>query len=183
MATGTDAPIGSVGPPLPGVEVRLVDAQGGDVLVGDEGEVWVRGPNVFAGYLDDPDATRDVLTEDGWLRTGDLAVVDEQGHLSIVGRSKELVIVSGFNVAPREVEEALLSAAGVAAAVAYGVPHPHTGEAVHADVVAAEGAVLDTDLLLAHCEQRLARYKCPVSIQVVPALPVGVTGKRLRPGG
>jgi long-chain acyl-CoA synthetase len=183
MATGTDAPIGSVGPPLPGVEVRLVDDRGDDVLVGDEGEVWVRGPNVFAGYLDDPDATRAVRTDDGWLRTGDLAVVDEQGNVSIVGRLKELVIVSGFNVAPREVEEVLLEAAGVAAAVAYGVPHPHTGEAVHADVVADDGAAIDTDLLLAHCERHLARYKCPVSIQVVPSLPVGVTGKRLRPGG
>jgi long-chain acyl-CoA synthetase len=181
MATGTDAPIGSVGPPLPAVELRLVTPDGEDVLVGDEGEIWVRGPNVFAGYWRDEEATRAVLSEDGWLRTGDLAVVDDRGNLSIVDRIKDLIIVSGFNVSPREVEEVLLAHPAVAAAVVHGVPHPHTGEAVHAAVVAAAGAAVEVDALLRHCEGELARYKCPASVRVVDALPVGRTGKTLRP--
>ena len=100
---------GSIGPPLPGVDVRLVDADGGDVAVGDPGEIWVRGPNVFAGYWDDPEATARVL-HDGWLRTGDVAVADDDGFLSLVDRMKDLIIVSGFNVYPAEVEEVLLDA-------------------------------------------------------------------------
>ena len=98
---------GSIGPPLPGVDVRLVGDDGEDVLPGDPGEIWVRGPNVFVGYWDDPAATARVLV-DGWLRTGDVAVADDDGYLSLVDRKKDLIIVSGFNVFPAEVEEVLL---------------------------------------------------------------------------
>src|SRR5205823_9719238 len=99
---------GSVGPPLPGVEVRLADADGSDVLAGDPGEIWVRGPNVFAGYWRDPDATARVIDPEGWLHTGDLAIADDDGWLRLVDRAKDLIIVSGFNVYPAEVEEALV---------------------------------------------------------------------------
>ena len=125
-SASTPAP-GSIGPPLPGVEVRLVDADGDDVLVGDPGEIWVRGPNVFAGYWDDPEATARGADADGWLRTGDVAVADDDGYLCLVDRAKDLIIVSGFNVYPAEVEEVLLEHPGVAAAAVVGVAAPAHG--------------------------------------------------------
>src|SRR5690606_12340148 len=96
------APEGSIGIPLPGVRIRLVDLDGEDALVGDPGEIWVSGPNVFKGYWNDPEATASALDADGWLHTGDVAVVDDDGYLFIVDRAKDLIIVSGFNVFPAE---------------------------------------------------------------------------------
>ena len=122
------------------IELRVVDDDGDDALVGDAGEIWVRGPNVFAGYLDDPEATARVLTADGWLRTGDIAVIDDDGWLYLVDRAKDLIIVSGFNVFPAEVEEVLAAHPDVAEVGVIGVPHPHTGEAVKAFVVLEPGA-------------------------------------------
>ncbi len=171
---------GSIGLPLPGVEVRLVDVDGTDVLAGDPGEIWVRGPNVFVGYWHDPEATSAVLTADGWLRTGDIAVVDDEGWLSIVDRAKDVIIVSGFNVYPAEVEQAIGEHDGVAQVAVVGVPHPHTGEAVKAYVVAVPGHHLEEDELIEFCAARLARYKCPSKVQFVDELPVGVAGKLLR---
>lgn len=179
-ATGTDAPWGSVGSPLPGVEVRLVDTDGTDVLVGDSGEVWVRGPNVFAGYWRDPAATAAALTPDGWLRTGDIAVVDDRGYLYLVDRAKDLIIVSGFNVYPAEVEEVLIEHPAVAACAVVGVPHPYSGEAVKAYVVVEPGRSAEEDDLIAWCSERLARYKCPTKVMFVDALPQNLTGKVLR---
>ena len=121
---------GSVGAVLDGVELRVVDERGGDVLVGDAGEIWVRGDNVFEGYLDDPEATARVLSPDGWLRTGDIGYCDDDGRLYLVDRAKDLVIVSGFNVFPAEVEEVLAEHPAVADVGVVGVPHPQTGEAV-----------------------------------------------------
>jgi long-chain acyl-CoA synthetase len=163
-----------------GVEVRLVDESGDDIVNGDSGEIWVKGPNVFKGYLDDPEATSRALTPDGWLRTGDVAVADDDGYLYIVDRMKDLVIVSGFNVFPAEVEEALLEHPGIAEAAVVGVPHPHTGEAVKAYVVAAAGARLDEDSIIQFCADRLARYKAPTKVLIVPELPKGFGGKLLR---
>ena len=174
------AKIGSIGRVLPGVEVRVVDDNGDDVLRGDSGEIWVRGPNVFRGYFEDPQATARALTADGWLRTGDVAVVDEDGFLYLVDRAKDLIIVSGFNVYPAEVEEAILEHSAVAQAAVVGVEHPHTGEAVRAYVVLRPGQALDEDALIDHCRARLARYKCPTKVLFVPQLPVGGTGKVLR---
>ena len=134
-SVGMTPVFGSVGRVLDGIELRLVDDDGGDALVGDAGEIWVRGPNVFAGYLDDAEATARVLTADGWLRTGDIGMCDEDGRLYLVDRAKDLVIVSGFNVYPAEVEEVLTAHPAVADAGVIGVPHPHTGEAVKAFVV------------------------------------------------
>jgi long-chain acyl-CoA synthetase len=175
-----DTPPGSVGRPLPGVELRLVDEQGEDALVGDPGEIRVRGPNVFAGYWGDEEASARALTLDGWLCTGDIAVSDDRGYIYLVDRAKDLVIVSGFNVFPAEVEEVLVSHPGVAAVAVVGVPHPHTGEAVKAIVVPVEGHLLDEEALIAHCGTHLARYKCPTKVQFVDALPQGLGGKVLR---
>jgi long-chain acyl-CoA synthetase len=177
---GREAPDGSIGVPLPGVSVRLVDPSGEDVLVGDPGEIWVKGANVFPGYWQDDEATRAVLTPDGWLRTGDVAVVDDDGYLSLVDRAKDVVIVSGFNVYPAEVEEVLESHPAVAAAAVVGVPHPHSGEAVKAYVVVEDGVDVDEDSLVAHAARRVARYKLPSAITFVDDLPYGVTGKVLR---
>ena len=144
--------------PLPGVSVRLIDSSGEDALVGDPGEIWVKGPNVFAGYWDDDEATRAALTGDGWLRTGDVAVVDDDGFLSLVDRAKDVIIVSGFNVYPAEVEEVLMLHPAVDAAAVVGVPHSHSGEAVKAFVVVAAGAEVDEQALTDHAAHHLARY-------------------------
>lgn len=171
---------GSVGVLLPGMELRVVDDSGVDVLVGDAGEIWLRGPNLFAGYLDDPATTARVLGSDGWLRTGDIGYLDEDGYLFLVDRAKDLVIVSGFNVFPAEVEDVLLGAPGVADAGVVGVPHPHTGEAVRAFVVPQPGALLDEEGLIDFCADHLARYKCPSKVLLVDELPRNVNGKLLR---
>jgi long-chain acyl-CoA synthetase len=172
--------VGSIGPPLPGVDVRLVDVDGDDVPAGDPGEIWARGPNVFPGYWRDEHATKRVLTADGWLRTGDVAVADDDGYLSLVDRAKDLVIVSGFNVYPAEVEDVLRDHPDVADAAVVGRPSPRTGETLTAYVVAAGGRTPDPDDLRAFTAGRLARYKCPSRVEVVDELPRTLVGKVLR---
>jgi long-chain acyl-CoA synthetase len=179
-ALGGPARPGSIGPPLPGVDVRLIDHDGTDVLAGDPGEVWVRGPNVFAGYWNDPEATARVLDADGWLHTGDLAVADDDGWLRLVDRAKDLIIVSGFNVYPAEVEDALVEHPDVAEAAVVGVADPRSGEAVVAYVVACDGATPTWTELTAHLRRRLARYKLPTRVEVVDELPRSFAGKLLR---
>jgi long-chain acyl-CoA synthetase len=177
---GHEPKVGSVGRPLPGVRVRVVDVDGADVLVGDTGEIRVSGPNVFGGYWEDDDATAAVLDADGWLHTGDLAVVDEAGNLTLVDRAKDLIIVSGFNVYPAEVEEVLLAHPAVVGCAVVGVPHPYTGEAVKAFVVVDGTAPVEEDEIIAWCADRLARYKCPDKVMFVDKLPIGTAGKVLR---
>ena len=165
---------GSVGRPFPGVELRLVDEAGNDADPGDPGEIVIRGPNLFSGYwpdgADGPDA-------DGWYATGDVAYADADGDLFLVDRRKDLVIVSGFNVYPREIEDVLQQHPDVAEAAVVGVPHPHTGEAVKAYVVARPGTALTPESVQAFCETRLARFKRPTIVTVVAQLPHSVTGK------
>lgn len=170
---------GSIGPPLPGVEVRLVDVDGSDVLEGDPGEILVRGGNVFAGYWRDDAATAAVLAG-GWLHTGDIAVADADGWLTLVERAKDVIIVSGFNVFPGEVEDALGDHPDVAEVAVVGEPHPRTGETVVAYVVAPPGRSPDPVALLRHAGRRLARYKLPTRVEVVGELPRSFTGKLLR---
>ncbi|MEX1105521.1 MAG: AMP-binding protein [Ilumatobacteraceae bacterium] len=171
---------GSVGKVLDGIEVRIVDERGDDVPQGDQGEIWVQGPNVFLGYLNDPEQTARVLTADGWLRTGDIATADEDGYLYLVDRAKDLIIVSGFNVYPAEVEEVLAEHPGVAEVGVVGVPHPHHGEAVKAFVVPKPGTHLDEEQIIEWCSDHLARYKCPSKVLFVDQLPRNVSGKLLR---
>ncbi len=172
--------VGSVGKVVHGIDVRLVDENNDDVLDGDAGEIWVKGPNVFKGYLGDAESTARVLTSDGWLRTGDIAITDDEGFLYLIDRAKDLIIVSGFNVYPKEVEDVLAEHPGVSEVGVIGVPHPHTGEAVKAFVVTKPGAHLDEDDLIAYCMDELARYKCPSKILFVDELPRNVSGKLLR---
>lgn len=179
-SAGIDARYGSVGKVLTGMEVRLVDESGEDVAVGDAGEVWVRGPNVFAGYWREPELSAKVLTAEGWLRTGDIATVDADGYLYITDRAKDLIIVNGFNVYPAEVEEVLRGHPAVAEVGVVGVPHPLTGEAVKAFVVLRPGADLDEEQLIGWCGSNLARYKCPNKVLFVDQLPRNLSGKLLR---
>lgn len=179
-SAGIPARVGSVGKVLDGIDVRLVDEAGDDVLAGDPGEIWVRGPNVFLGYLDDPVQTARVLTRDGWLRTGDIAVTDPDGYVYLVDRAKDLIIVSGFNVYPAEVEAVLAEHPAVAEVGVVGVPHPHTGEAVKAFVVLRPAAAVGEDTLIGWASDRLARYKCPSKVLFVDELPRSATGKLLR---
>lgn len=177
---GLDSPRGSVGRPLPAVEIRIVDSDGDDVLVGDAGEILARGPNVFAGYWEDEEATGRVLDDDGWLHTGDIGVVDDQGFISIIDRAKDLIIVSGFNVYPAEVEDVLESHPAVATAAVVGIPHPHSDEAVRAFVILEPGSHTEEDELISFARTQLAAYKCPVKVDLVNELPTGPNGKVLR---
>jgi long-chain acyl-CoA synthetase len=176
----TDKPrAGSIGKPLPEVELRVVDEEGNDVEVGDPGEIVVRGPNVFKGYWNRPEETERAFHGD-WFRTGDIAVMDEEGYLYLVDRKRDLIIVSGFNVFPSEVEAALVANPKVAEAAVVGVPHPYTGEAVKAYVVLADGAEATETDISADVETRLARFKTPQTIEIVESLPHLLTGKVLR---
>jgi long-chain acyl-CoA synthetase len=164
----------TVGAPLPGVELRIVDETGAEVEVGEPGQVLVRGPNLFSGYW--PDGA-DAPGEKGWLATGDIGYLDEDGDLVLVDRIKELVIVSGFNVYPREVEEAIAELDGVSEVAVVAMPDPQTGEAVRAYVVPTAGAQVSAEDVRRHCEVRLARFKRPSVVEIVPELPRSVTGK------
>ena len=170
---------GSVGPPLPGVEVRLLDTDGQPVLEGDPGEIVVRGPNVFAGYWNDDDATASVLV-DGWLHTADIAVADADGWLTLVDRAKDVIIVSGFNVYPGEVEDALRSHDDVDDVAVIGEPHPRSGETVVAYVVPRRGTTPDPVELVRHARRALARYKVPTRVEFVDELPRTLAGKLVR---
>ena len=159
---------GTVGFALPGVEIRL----------GDGDEILVRGPNVFGGYWEQPDATRASFDADGWFATGDIGAFDADGYLSIVGRSKELIISGGFNVYPREVEDVLRAFPGVADVAVVGTPSDEWGEVVTAVVVADDG--LDRDALLQYAAGELAPFKRPREVRFVDELPRNALGKVLR---
>lgn len=172
---------GSVGAPLPGVELRLVDDDGRSPETGDPGEIEVRGANLFSGYW--PDASEGP-GKDGWWATGDVGILDGEGDLFLVDRVKELIIVSGFNVYPSEIEEVLTELPEVSEAVVLGVPDERTGEAVVAYVRLADEAAADEDATLKrarqHAETRLARFKWPSYVEVVEEVPRTVTGKVAR---
>jgi long-chain acyl-CoA synthetase len=191
LATGHAKP-GSVGRPLPGVEIRIVDSDGDalpgpdadpldDDLLSDEsggtGVVAARGANLFSGYWPEghhgPDA-------EGWFRTGDIGYLDEDGDLHLVDRANDLIIVNGFNVYPHEVERVLEEIPAVAEAAAVGVPDERTGEAVKAVLVPRADAELTTEVVIAHCAERLARFKVPSRVEFVPSLPHSATGKVAR---
>ncbi|HSH42770.1 MAG TPA: malonyl-CoA synthase [Arenicellales bacterium] len=169
---------GTVGPPLPDVEVRVTDPETGKPLPpGEVGQLEVRGPNVFKGYWQMPDKTREEFRDDGFFITGDMGLIDEQGYVSIVGRSKDLIISGGYNVYPKEVENEIDALPGVVESAVIGVPHPDFGEAVVAVVVPEKGARLDEGSLVAPLADRLARYKQPKKVVFVDALPRNTMGK------
>jgi acyl-CoA synthetase (AMP-forming)/AMP-acid ligase II len=168
--------VGTVGLPFPGQELRIVGPDGNVLGPGATGEVEVRGPNVMRGYLNRPDDTAAVI-DDGWLRTGDLGHVDEDGYLAIVGRSKEMIIRGGENIYPKEIEDVLTGDPDVLEAAVVGVPDEKWGEVVVAFVQARPAATVDTEALSARCRQHLSGYKRPTAIHVLEALPKNAVGK------
>jgi long-chain acyl-CoA synthetase len=174
--------IGTIGLPLTGTDARIVDPEDPTVPVatGDRGELLVRGPQVMKGYWNQPDDTAAAFLDGGWLRTGDIAVMDADGYFSIVDRIKELIISGGFNVYPTEVEEAIRRMPGVADVSVVGVPDGEFGEIVKAYVVPGPGATLTVDDVRAHCRRELTKYKVPRVIEFRDELPRSIIGKVLR---
>lgn len=173
--------LGTVGMPLPGIDQRIIDIETGASLpAGREGEIRLKGPNVMRGYYNLPEETAAVFDDAGFFRTGDIGMFDENGFLSITGRLKEMIIVGGENVFPREVEEALNSHPSVHASGVIGVPDPVRGEVIAAFVELDEGAEFDEGALKSWCREHIAGYKVPRSVYLLEALPRNPTGKILR---
>ncbi len=171
---------GSVGFPLGGSELRIVSLEGAPLPAGEIGEVQLRGPSVIPGYWEDPAATAEAIDADGWLATGDVGYVDDEGYLFLVDRRKELIIRGGYNVYPREVEEVLYEHPDVLEAAVVGVPHETLGEEVAALVVPRPGTSPDPEQIRAWTKERLAAYKYPRLVVVVDDLPRGPSGKILK---
>jgi long-chain acyl-CoA synthetase len=171
--------VGSIGTPIRGVEMKLVDGDGKDVPVGDVGEIAIRGHNVMKGYWRRPDATAEAIP-DGWFRSGDLARADDDGYYFIVDRKKELIIRGGYNVYPREIEEVIYEHPAVVEAAVVGIPDPALGEEVGAAVVLKPGSAETVDDLRAYIKGQVAAYKYPRRIWLLDALPKGPTGKVLK---
>jgi HIP---CoA ligase len=167
----------TVGRPRPGFEIRIVGDQDRDLPAGETGEILLRGPSVMAGYLDDPAATAAALSADGWLRTGDLGVLDDRGCLRIVGRAKDMFIVGGFNAYPAEIENHLLRHPEVQQVAVIGIPDERLGEVGMAFVVTRSGDLAVGAEILAWCRDEIANYKVPRAIEIVEELPVNATGK------
>ncbi|CAM5658641.1 Long-chain fatty acid--CoA ligase OS=Lysinibacillus sphaericus OX=1421 GN=LS41612_04225 PE=4 SV=1 [Lysinibacillus sphaericus] len=171
---------GSIGTSINNVENRVVDVNGIDVPVGEVGELVVRGSeNVMKGYYKMPEETA-MAIRDGWLYTGDLAKVDDEGYFYIVDRKKDMIIVGGYNVYPREVEEVLFAHDNIVEAAVVGYPDPNFGEAVHAYIVLKEVAATTTDDILAYCAKHMVKYKVPKVVEILDELPKNTTGKILR---
>ena len=172
--------VGSIGTPIEGVQMRVVDLDGAEVPQGEAGEVQIRGHNVMKGYWNLPEATKATITPDGWLNTGDVGRVDQDGYFYIVDRTKDLIIRGGYNVYPREIEEVLYEHPAVAEAAVIGIPHDALGEEVGAAVALKEGQSADPDELREYVKARVAAYKYPRQLWLVDALPKGSTGKLLK---
>ena len=168
---------GTVGFPLPGVGVRVSDDKGQPCASGEIGGIEVKGPNVFHGYWRMPEKTKEEFTADGWFKTGDVGKIDERGYVTIVGRSKDLIITGGYNVYPAEIEGYLNDMPGVAESAVIGAPHPDFGEGVLAVVVPKPGATLDGAALVAGLKAQIAAFKVPKQVFVVPDLPRNTMGK------
>lgn len=165
---------------MPGVEMKCVDGQGNAVPAGQEGEIWCRGFNVMRGYLDNPEETAKNITEDGWLKTGDVGVMDEDGYVRITDRIKDMFIVGGFNCYPAEIENILHSMPGVARAAVIGVPEERMGEVAMAYVVPVAEATLSEQQVIEWSRGNMANYKVPRSVQFVEELPMNAGGKVLK---
>ena len=173
------ARLGSVGLPAPGTALKVIDEDGNELGIGERGELCVKGPQVMKGYWNRPEATEEVLDADGWFRTGDVAIIDEDGFVSIVDRIKDLIIVSGFNVYPNEIEDVVAAHPKVANVAAIGVEDEKSGEAVKLFVVASDQS-LTIDELKAYCRANFTGYKVPKHYELRDALPMSAVGKILR---
>lgn len=167
----------TAGRAIEGVEVKLVDGEGNKVGAGEAGEVLVRGFNVMLGYLDDAQATAETITEDGWLKTGDIGVMNEAGYLKITDRAKDMFITGGFNCYPAEIENILLGHEGVADVAVIGAPDERMGEVAHAFIVPNASKTLDADAIIAWSREHMANYKVPRKVSFVDELPRNASGK------
>jgi long-chain acyl-CoA synthetase len=171
---------GSIGTPIRGVEMRVVDSAGAELPQGEVGEIAIRGHNIMKGYWNKPEATSEAISADGWFRTGDIGRMDEDGYYYIVDRKKDLIIRGGYNVYPREIEEVLYEHPSVAEAAVIGMPHPDLGEEVGAAVVLKPGASVTAEELRDYVKGQVAAYKYPRRVWFLEALPKGPTGKILK---
>jgi len=170
---------GTIGLPLPNTDLKLIDDDGKEVPMGTPGEIAIKGPQVMAGYWQRPDETAKSMTTDGYFRTGDVGVVDERGYFKIVDRKKDMILVSGFNVYPNEVEDVLTQMDGVLECAAVGVPDAKAGEAVKVVIVKKNPAITEADVR-AYCEANLTGYKRPKIVEFRTELPKTAVGKILR---
>lgn len=177
----TDKPAkpGSIGLPVWGVSIRIVDLEGNDVPAGEMGEILIKGHNVMKGYYNRPEATAAAL-ENGWLHTGDIGTFDEEGYIYITDRVKDMIIRGGFNVYPREIEEVLVTHPDVSLAAVIGVPHDSHGEEVKAFIILNEGAETSPEDIVIWCKENMAAYKYPRIVEIREALPMTATGKILK---
>ena len=171
---------GTVGLPFPSTDIKLLDVDDMEVPLGQPGEICAKGPQVMKGYWQKPEANAAAFTADGYFRTGDIGVFDDKGFLKIVDRKKDMIIVSGFNVYPNEVEAVAAACTGVAECACVGKPDEKTGEAVRLFVAKAPGATLTEDDVIAHCRRELTAYKVPKEVRFLDALPKSNVGKILR---
>ena len=160
--------------------MKCVDADGNTVAAGTEGEIWCRGFNVMQGYLDNPEETARVITDDGWLKTGDVGVMDEDGYVRITDRIKDMFIVGGFNCYPAEIENSLCSMPGVARAAVIGVPDERMGEVARAYIVTTADAGLEEAGIIQWCRDNMANYKVPRSVRFLREFPMNAGGKVLK---
>ena len=171
----------SAGRPMEGVEVRVVEpVSGADVPTGAVGEIWMRTPRVMLGYWNQPEATRQAITPDGWLRSGDAGYLDRDGYVFLSDRVKDMIVSGGENIYPAELENVLMAHPAVADVAVIGVPSERWGETPKALVVPADGESPAADELIAFCRERVAHYKCPTSVELVEVLPRNATGKVLK---
>ncbi|MBM7060566.1 long-chain fatty acid--CoA ligase [Pseudomonas sp. UL073] len=172
--------LGTIGIPVPSTQCKIIDDEGNDLPLGAIGELCVKGPQVMKGYWQRPEATDEVLSADGWLKTGDIAVIQEDGYMRIVDRKKDMILVSGFNVYPNELEDVLAALPGVLQCAAIGVPDEKSGEVIKVFVVAKPGANLTKEQVLEHMRANVTGYKVPKAVEFRDALPTTNVGKILR---
>jgi long-chain acyl-CoA synthetase len=173
---------GSIGIPIPDTECKIVDLEDitKEMPLGEPGELLMRGPQIMKGYLGKPEETQKTMTEDGFLRTGDVATMDEDGYFYIVDRIKDMILSGGFNVYPRDIDEVLFEHPKILEACSIGIPHPKRGEAVKAFVILKEGQEMTQSQVIDYCGTKLAKYKLPVEVEFRQELPKSNVGKILR---
>ena len=177
---GKLARLGTVGIPVPGTAFKVIDDDGHELPVGERGELCIKGPQVMKGYWQRPEATAEVMDAEGWFKSGDIAVIDPDGFVRIVDRKKDMIIVSGFNVYPNEIEDVVMAHPQVASCAAIGVPDERSGEAVKLFVVPRAGGTVTVEELKAYCKENFTGYKVPRHIVLKDALPMTPVGKILR---
>jgi long-chain acyl-CoA synthetase len=172
---------GSIGLPMPDTDIKIVDLTDGtkELPVGEAGELLIKGPQVMSGYYKMPDETANTL-RDGWLYTGDIGKMDEEGYFYIVDRKKDMIIAGGYNIYPREIDEILFEHPKVLEACAVGIPDPYRGETVKAFVVLKPGEKMTEEEIIQYCATKLAKYKIPKMVEFLPSLPKSGVGKILR---